>query len=125
MALIVNALRIAAVLSGAFLPQGAQHINAKCLLSTMYDPVMRAANFGFSGLEGDSGSLRPFPPSSHKTTKRQKGKSSFPGRNRKDPKKDARSQPGILLKLPDAAVAKAAQTTITAQAEKRRIKTGA
>lgn len=50
MALIVNALRIAAVLSGAFLPQGAQRINAKCLLSTMYDPVMRAANFGFSDL---------------------------------------------------------------------------
>ena len=50
MALIVNALRITSVLSGAFLPQGAQHINAKCLLSTMYDPVMRAANFGFSDL---------------------------------------------------------------------------
>ena len=114
MTLIVNALRIAAVLSGAFLPQGAQHINAKRSLSTMYDPVMRAANFGFSGLEGASGSLRPFPPSSHKTTKRQKGKSSFPGRNRKDPKKDARSQPGILLKLSYAAVAAAGEAAATA-----------
>jgi len=93
MALIVNALRIATVLSGAFLPQGAQHINAKCLLSTMYDPVMRAANFGFSGLEGDSGSLRPFLPVRIKRQNDKKENPAFlagiekiqkkmPGRNR-------------------------------------------